>query len=614
MKYVTSGSELLLSDGSELKHISFVDIMRQEDIYQNIQDGPTIHDLGLRLSTSFVSISARLDKSDTSTYGCISICCKDAFGKHACLLPGHQSDHIVIGPRLAPIQTDELDLILRSLEETSLKIGDLNLAGYLECIKHENEWTWLNIAHYYDTNAIRQSDLEYPYFDQHESPSFRLDLFDYQKIGSSWLSAMIKEGVGVVLGDGMGLGKTAQTIKAICDKLDEDPGARVLVVCPSALVENWRREIDKFTRGIEVQCHFGPNRSRYFRDLSASVIITTYDIAKIDAVVLSQHIWDIIVLDEAQFIKNPDSQRSKAIKTLPKRVGIAVTGTPFENHVTDIWSILDFCYPDYLGSKQSFVAEFKDEEGSAHLLGKVIAPLLLRRTLDDIPNDLPERISIPMPIALPSPEAGEYDSRRQQYKAEGATLGAINKLISDLSTPESDNGISSLKFQYLETVADEVFSKDEKIIVFADRTRTIEWLARTYARKAPTFTLTGEVPTDERVPIVDKYSAVQGGAMLLCNTRVAATGLNITAANHVFHFTLSWNPAVISQADARAHRHGQTRPVICYYPFYASTVEEYIWNKLETKRSLFGEVVKGHKGESSASEILEALNLSPIYQ
>lgn len=219
-----------------------------------------------------------------------------------------------------------------------------------------------------------------------------------------------------------------------------------------------------------------------------------------------------------------------------------------------------------------------------------------------------------MPIALPSSEAGEYDSRRQQYKAEGATLGAINKLVSDLSTPESDNGVSSLKFQYLETVVDEVFSKNEKIIVFADRTRTIECLERTYAHKAPTFSLTGEAPTDERVPIVDKFSAVKGGAMLLCNTRVAATGLNITAANHVFHFTLSWNPAVISQADARAHRHGQTRPVICYYPFYVSTVEEYIWNKLEAKRSLFGEVVKGHKGESSASEILEALNLSPIYQ
>lgn len=258
MKYITSGSELFLSDGSELKRISFVDIMRQEENYQNTQDVPTIHDLGLRLSTSFVSISVRLDKSDTSAYGCISICCKDAFGKRACLSPGHQSDHIVIGPRLAPIQADELDLILKSLEEASLKIGDLNLAGYLDCIKHENEWTWLDIAHYYNTSAIRQSDFEYPYFDQHESPSFRLNLFDYQKIGSSWLFAMIKEGVGVVLGDGMGLGKTAQTIKAICDKLDEDPGARILIICPSALVENWRREINNSQGGLRSNVILAP--------------------------------------------------------------------------------------------------------------------------------------------------------------------------------------------------------------------------------------------------------------------------------------------------------------------------------------------------------------------
>lgn len=425
MKYVTSGSELFLSDGTELKRISFADIVQQEKIAQNTQDTPTVRDLGLRLSTSFVSISARLDNSDTSVYGCISICCKDIFGKHTHLSPGHRSDHVVIGPRLAPIQASELNLVLKSLEESSLRAGDLDLAGYLECIKHEDEWEWLDIAHYYNASTIRQRDFEWPYFELNESPSFRLTLFDYQKKGSSWLSAMIREGIGVILGDGMGLGKTAQTIKAICDKIDKDPESRVLVICPSALVENWRREIEKFTKGIEVQCHFGPNRSRYFRDLSASVVITTYDIAKIDAVVLSQHIWDIIILDEAQFIKNPDSQRSKAIKALPKRVGIAVTGTPFENHVTDVWSILDFCYPGYLGSKQSFAAKFKDEEGAARLLGKVIAPLLLRRTLDDIPNELPEKIAIPMPIALPAPR-----SKRIRLETSTVCCGRCNPWIN----------------------------------------------------------------------------------------------------------------------------------------------------------------------------------------
>ena len=423
---------------------------------------------------------------------------------------------------------------------------------------------------------------------------------------------MRRREVGAILGDGMGLGKTIQIIKVVCDLLAENPNARALIICPSALIENWRREFEKFSTGIIPTTHIGPNRTGDYRRIEGQVVLTTYDVARIDSTVLSQISWDLLALDEAQAIKNPDSKRTKAVKSIGKRFGVAVTGTPFENHTTDIWSLVDFCLPGLLGTKDAFLNQYPDEESAAGRLGKLIAPIMLRRTLDDIPNDLPDLITIPIPMSLPREAAIEYERRKAAYAEKGA-LGAFGSLRNDLSIPPDDqNSICDLKYQYLANVLEEVVGRGEKIIVFVDRNAAIDGIESRMGKACPTFKLTGRTDTADRQKVIDDFSAIEGSSMLLCNPTVGGAGLNITAANHIFHFTPSWNPALIDQANARAHRRGQQKRVIVHFPYYTGTVEEYMWNKVESKRDLSEAAVIGNKGAGGDDELSLALSYSPL--
>ena len=238
---------------------------------------------------------------------------------------------------------------------------------------------------------------------------------------------------------------------------------------------------------------------------------------------------------------------------------------------------------------------------------------MLRRTLSDIPNDLPDIVRIPMPIELEATEAALYEERRKTYIEDGATLGAIGKLVTDLALKkEQDRGISDLKYEYLNLVCKDVFANNEKIIVFADKLKAIGELEKQYSKIVPTFSLTGEVPISNRQQIIDEYSSVDGPALLIVNPSVGGAGLNITAANHLLHFSPQWNPAKIDQADARAHRNGQHRTVFAHYPYYVGTIEEYMWEKVYFKRELSKRVVVGNKGEVSTNDIVDALNMSPV--
>lgn len=608
-RYVLVDSEVLLEDESrDRKVLEALEVWQKEESCQE-GDLCSLAALNIEANLSYASLHAKLVSSANSPFGELAIFAKEE-GIEYRLGKNHQSDHVVLGSQWFPLFPDELLDIKRRLEEIGIAVCEpLNARQYLKCINLAEEAAWLSLDHFYSAKEWAES------FAPSETPapsSFTATLYDYQSVGSQWISSMISQGVGVVLGDGMGLGKTIQIIRAICDLLDENPYARILVICPSAVVENWKREIFKFTTGITVLCHFGPDRTRDYHKIMGQVVITTYDVARIDSTVLNQIQWSLIVLDEAQAIKNPDSQRARSIKQINRQAAVAVTGTPFENHVTDLWSLFDFCMPGYLGTKQNFVSRFKDEETSASVIGKLIAPLLLRRKLDDIPNDLPELIKIPMPIRLSQQEALDYEMRRKAHIAQGASIGAIQKLVGDLAIPQEQSGISNLKYEYLQNVAEEVIDYGEKIIVFIERLAAIEAIREIYSKAIPVLTLTGSTPVQERQTVVDQFSSIDGAAMLLCNPTVGGAGLNITAANHVFHFSPQWNPAKFDQADARAHRKGQKKPVIAHYPFYAGTIEEYMWEKTETKRELSSIATVGNKGTSSADEIMEALSYSPL--
>ncbi|MGN0047071.1 MAG: DEAD/DEAH box helicase [Eggerthellaceae bacterium] len=610
MLYTVKNNELLrIGDDGFAERISAMEIWGMEQAGD--ASAPHLSDVGLRFNEAYAKLNVVLEASEDGSCGIVNVYASNTSGEKVALSPEHSSDHVVMGKSLMPLHQDELSSILSSIENAGVTLGcDLSIAQYLRCAKAFEDKYWYSQTWAFD--AAQWAIEARKHATSQEPISFTAKLSDYQVQGSDWLTMMISNGVGGILGDGMGLGKTVQMIKAICDLLERKPDARVLIVCPSALIENWRREIDRFTCGLQVSCHIGNDRTRNYREISSPIVITTYDTARIDGPVLMQIQWDILILDEAQYIKNPSSQRAKAIKKLPRNAGIAITGTPFENHLTDVWSIMDFCFPGFLGSIGEFTSRFQDEEYSAAELGQIVAPFLLRRRQADVQMELPEIIKIPVAIKLRDEEAQEYEERKLAYKKSGSTLGAINNLIQDLSAPEgTERHLTRLKYEYLDTVAQEIIANGEKMIVFTNTIDSINYLQNKYSKQVPTFALYGDVPTQDRVPLVDKFSDVDGAALLICNPTVGGAGLNIVAANHVFHLSPQWNPAVIDQADARAHRRGQSKTVTAHYPFFSSTIEEYMWNKVLEKRDLSALVSVGNKGAETSDELNRMLNLDP---
>lgn len=608
MHYIKRQTEILAEENGVLSTMPPREIWNAEQD-PNRKPEAKLASLGITPDDELRLPFAFLKESSESPFGEIAVGVDTPEGRLR-LSPEHSSNHACTDNRWYPFYDGSIEEIKENLRLYDLSVGAaLTASQYFTCRNQLEPQDEIRIEHELDANRWAESI-------RHQADGglshFTAKLFDYQRIGSDWLSAMRRREIGAILGDGMGLGKTIQVIKVVCDLLSENPDARSLIICPSALIENWRREFEKFSEGVIISTHIGPNRTGDYRRIKGQVILTTYDVARIDSTVLNQIPWDLLALDEAQAIKNPDSKRTKAIKSIGKRFGMAITGTPFENHTTDIWSLVDFCLPGLLGTKDAFLNRYPDEEGAAGQLGKLIAPIMLRRTLDDIPNDLPSLIMMPIPMSLPREAAVEYDRRKAIYAKKGA-LGAFGNLRNDLSVPPGEHGgICDLKYQYLSNVLEEVTEKGEKIIVFVDRNAAIDGIEALMGQACPIFRLTGKTAANDRQEVIDAFSAVDGSSMLLCNPTVGGAGLNITAANHVFHFTPSWNPALIDQANARAHRRGQQKRVVVHFPYYVGTVEEYMWNKVESKRDLSKAAVIGNKGASEDDELSLALSYSPL--
>ena len=610
-QWVLKEHELLLCEDSQTEsRIAAKDIWSLENDAGSNRDIPPLCVLGIRISSKVLRPFVKLTKTDSSDIGTASLWVCDHRGSETELSPNHESDHAVINGVWYAFYADALDEIVSSLARIGLRIGDrVDVKTYIKCVKAFYGEPWLIDDLHLSANEFASEQAQKTYS---EIPTFTGSLYEYQAKGSNWMSWMVAQDSGMILGDAMGLGKTIQVISVLCRLVNENPASHILIVCPPALVENWTREINRFTEGLTVQRYIGSTRSRDPRRLIANIILTTYGIASIDYTVQDQIEWDCIVLDEAQFIKNPDAKRSIHIREIPKRIGIAMTGTPFENHVTDVWSLMDFCLPGFLGTREWFESQFSDDASSADYLGSLIAPLLLRRRVDDIPNDLPPFLKVSVPVALDEDEAVLYDCLKDLYLSESGPLGAINRLKTDLAlSKQYDDGLSDAKYEYLKTVADEVFGFSEKLLVFAESVQSIHRLVKLYEKAVPVYVLSGETPQSKRQTVVDRFSNEIGAAMLICNPTVAGFGLNITAANHVFHFCMQWNPAKIDQADSRSHRHGQAKTVTAYYPYYALTIEEYMWARTLEKRELADRIVIGNKGDLDTNELMAALKLSP---
>lgn len=453
-------------------------------------------------------------------------------------------------------------------------------------------------------------------------------LYPYQEIGFGWLSRMSEMASGCVLGDEMGLGKTLQVISLLLDRVNHG-NAPSLVVAPVSLLENWRRELARFAPSLRTLVHHGQTRSGNWRDLSSyDVVVISYGSAVTDRGMLHMVSWDTLVLDEAQYIKNPDARRALAVKSIPHRFAVAVSGTPFENHIVDVWSILNFAEPDLLGSRSWFEQRYPDDMTGAAELEPVVKPFILRRLVKEVAKDLPEKVEITQPLVMLEDEAKGYETLRQrtleEFDPSVASLAVLQRLrmysthpaVYDGEAPvPADPSKYSAKYQRLCEILGERFASGEKVLVFTSYTRMFDIISDDITRRfsVPVSCINGGTPPALRQPIVDKFGAVEGAALLVLNPQAAGTGLNITSAHTVIHYNLEWNPAKEDQASARAYRRGQEETVFIYRLFYTGTVEETILERMQSKREMSGSLIIGTRGElDDRAAIAKALSQSPI--
>ena len=472
------------------------------------------------------------------------------------------------------------------------------------------------------SDALRKLASE---FDTKEKPKgISAKLYPYQKDGWNWLRFIMREHLGGVLADEMGLGKTLQIICALSDPSAEHRNGVALIISPGSLLENWMREFTKFCPTLRVLKHHGRFRTGSPADLlEYDIVLSSYETVVRDLSLMKMVSWNAVVIDEAQNIRNPDALRSTSIKQLNREVGFAVTGTPIENRLRDLWSIMDFVVPGYLGDLKSFERSYVDDVTAATALEPLVSPLMLRRLVSEVASDLPERIDIPEILEMEEIEAHAYDQLRkeiaEQYGAIASliSLGKLRQFCSHPNLLESASDANFRKFSKfarLQELLEEILSFGEKVLIFTSYTKMSDMIMSMATSKFGVMaaTLDGRLDISKRQPLIDQFEENSGSALLVLNPKAGGSGLNITAANHVIHYNPEWNPALEDQASARAYRRGQKRPVTIRRLIYSRTVEEVINERLNRKREISDRAIIGVEGkEQDYADILAALECSP---
>ncbi|MCU0548720.1 MAG: DEAD/DEAH box helicase [Leptolyngbya sp. Prado105] len=457
-----------------------------------------------------------------------------------------------------------------------------------------------------------------------ETPkSFNGELRPYQKRGVSWLRFLEKWGLGACLADDMGLGKSPQFLAFLIylkeQKLLEKPA---LLICPTSVLGNWEREIKKFTPSLKVLVHHGDKRSqgKAFQSAIAScdLVLTSYPLVQRDVKTLTAVSWQGIALDEAQNIKNAESKQSQAVRELEAEFRIALTGTPVENRLTELWSILDFLNPGYLGQKNFFQRRFAipieryGDTTSMQTLRSLTQPFILRRLKTDktIIQDLPEKQEMAVYCGLSTEQAALYQATVDRSLAEieasegiqrkGIILALLTKLKQICNHPalfnreELAESNRSVKLQRLEEMLEEAVSEGDRALIF---TQFAEWgkLLKPHLEKQlgrETLFLYGSTPKKQREEMIDRFqNDPQAPRIFILSLKAGGVGLNLTRANHVFHYDRWWNPAVENQATDRVFRIGQTRNVQVHKFVCTGTLEERIHDMIESKKALAEQVV-----------------------
>ncbi|AVH73324.1 DEAD/DEAH box helicase [Nostoc sp. 'Lobaria pulmonaria (5183) cyanobiont'] len=452
---------------------------------------------------------------------------------------------------------------------------------------------------------------------------FKGQLRPYQERGAAWLSFLERWGLGACLADDMGLGKTIQFIAFLLHLKEQDALENpTLLVCPTSVLGNWEREVNKFAPSLKILQYHGDKRPKGKAFLEAvknhDLIVTSYSLLHRDIKSLQSISWQIIVLDEAQNVKNPEAKQSKAVRQLEATFRIALTGTPVENRLQELWSILDFLNPGYLGNKQFFKRRFAmpiekyGDTASLTQLRSLVQPFILRRLKSDrdIIQDLPDKQEMTVFCGLTGEQAALYQQVVEQSLVEiesaeglqrrGMILALLIKLKQICNHPaqylkqatlEQHN---SAKLLRLEEMLEEVLAESDRALIF---TQFAEWgkLLKPYLEKQlgrEIFFLYGSTSKKQREEMIDRFQHdPQGPPIMILSLKAGGVGLNLTRANHVFHFDRWWNPAVENQATDRVFRIGQTRNVQVHKFVCTGTLEEKIHDMIESKKQLAEQVV-----------------------
>ncbi|MGP3930186.1 DEAD/DEAH box helicase [Nonomuraea sp. KM88] len=457
----------------------------------------------------------------------------------------------------------------------------------------------------------------------------------YQERGLAWLSFLSELGLGGVLADDMGLGKTITTLALL---VHERAAAPTLLVCPMSLVGNWQREAARFAPGLRVHVHHGSGRDPAEIE-HADLVITTYGTAQRDLETLRRHEWRRVVCDEAQAIKNSGTLQAQAVRSIPTGTRLALTGTPVENHLAELWSIMEFANPGLLGPRTRFRTRFQEpiearqDEQAARALKRATGPFILRRLKTDksIISDLPEKLEIKEWCPLTTEQATLYQAvvddmltridDSEGIERRGLVLSAMARLKQVCNHPahllKDGSRLSgrSGKLARLEQLSEEILAEGEKALLFTQYAEFGTMLQPYLAQRLgmTVLWLHGGLPKKTRDRLVDRFQNDDEPMLFVLSLKAAGVGLNLTAANHVVHVDRWWNPAVEDQATDRAFRIGQRKNVQVRKLICAGTLEERVDQMIERKKALAERVVGAGEDwltDLSTDELREVFRLT----
>lgn len=460
--------------------------------------------------------------------------------------------------------------------------------------------------------------------DVETSEDFKAVLRHYQVDGLKWLDTMTNYGFGACLADDMGLGKTVQVI-ALMDVMSSRGKIKSLLVVPASLMGNWQKEIERFLPKTNYKMIFNKKDMVSSDDMEQyDMVITTYGMAsRIEE--LQNIEWNMLMLDEAQAIKNPATKRTKAIKNIKADGRIALTGTPIENNLVDLWSIFDFLNRGLLGNLKEFkhfIKQINEEHSDYDRLRKMISPFILRRLKSDksIVDDLPDKVEIKTYSGLSKKQVVLYNKvlndlttaieEAEGIQRKGLVLGSIMKFKQICNHPDHYSGQGEFKishsgkFETLDEICKTIHEKREKLLVFTQfREMTdplMEFLGKIFQKKG--LVIHGGTPVKKRGEIVERFQNDDLIPFMVLSLKAGGVGLNLTAANHVVHFDRWWNPAVENQATDRAFRIGQDKNVMVHKLIAKGTIEEKIDEMIDEKTALSDDVI-GKGGEAWITEL-----------